>query len=66
MLTSDEEYADDPNAPTENQMRLKRVEIAIRRRGSCHLLMQLDSIAFITDRPQQMHALKDLKSELQS
>ncbi|MBN3729366.1 hypothetical protein [Burkholderia sp. Tr-20390] len=66
MLTNDDEYAGDPNAPTENQMRLKRVETAIRRRGSCHLLMQLDGITFIADRAQQMLALKNLKSELES
>ncbi|KVV07464.1 hypothetical protein [Burkholderia ubonensis] len=66
MPTNDDEYAGDPNAPTENQMRLKRVETAIRRRGSCYLLMQLDGITFIADRAQQMLALKNLKTELES
>ncbi|CAE6794435.1 hypothetical protein R70006_05003 [Paraburkholderia domus] len=63
---NDTDYEIDPNAPTENQSRLKRVETAIRRRASCHLLLKLDEIAFVHDRGAQMLLLKQLKTELAS
>ena len=55
---SDEEL--DPNAPTRNQEKLKRVEMQVRRRGDCELLMQLDELAMTPDRQvaiKGIHAL---------
>jgi hypothetical protein len=63
---SDLDYELDPNAPSENQQRLKRVETAIRRRASCDLLLKLDAIAFVDNRSEQMGMLKELKTELAS
>lgn len=66
MQMNDTELDIDPNAPTENQLKLKRAEVAIRRRGSAALLMRLDEITFVRERPLQMQALQKLKKDLEN
>ncbi len=66
MPTNENRIEDDPNASTENEKRLKRVEIAIRRRVRSDLLLMLDGIAHMNDAGTQMRELKSLKRELES
>jgi hypothetical protein len=54
----------DPNAPTANQVALKRVEAAIRKRADCGLLMQLDAICLLTDPVQIQQELARLTQKI--
>jgi len=64
MPTND--YDLDPNEATENQVKLKRVEMAIRRRGDSDLLMLFDGIAFISDLEARRRAMIELRQKLES
>ena len=66
MQTNELEAFEDPNAATENEKRLKRVETAIRRRVRADLLLKLDGIALIGDKATQMRELLALKRELET
>lgn len=64
MRTSD--FDIDPNEPTENQVKLKRVEVAIRRRADCALTLFFDGIAFIGDPEERRRAMIELRQKLES
>jgi len=64
MPTSDFDPDVNPNAPTANQVALKRVEAAIRKRADCELLMQLDSICLLTDPIQIQRELSRLTQKI--
>jgi len=66
MRTNELVALEDPNAATENEKRLKRVETAIRRRVRADLLLKLDGIALIGDKTTQMRELLVLKRELEN
>lgn len=65
MPTNEVIAVEDPNAATDNEKKLKRVETSIRRRVRADLLMKLDGIALIGDKANQMRALLALKHELE-
>jgi hypothetical protein len=56
----------DPNAPSDNQVKLKRVEVSIRRRADVHLLLFFDGIAFISDPVEKRRAMIELRQKLES
>lgn len=64
MQTSD--FDIDPNDPTDNQIKLKRVEVAIRKRADCALLLLFDGIAFISDPAERRRAMIQLRQKLES
>lgn len=64
MQTSD--FDIDPNDPTDNQIKLKRVEVAIRKRADCALLLLFDGIAFISDPAERRQAMIQLRQKLES
>jgi hypothetical protein len=55
----------DPNAPTDNQVKLKRVEVAIRRRADVHLALFFDGIAFMEPAARR-EAMIELRRKLES
>lgn len=63
-MTSTNEPETDPNEPTSNQAKLKRVETQVRRRGDCELLMQLDEVAMIPDRRAAIQGIQALMQRL--
>ncbi|WP_199031649.1 hypothetical protein [Ralstonia sp. ASV6] len=65
MQTNEVVAVEDPNAATDNEKKLKRVETAIRRRVRADLLMKLDGVALIGDKAKQMRELLALKHELE-
>lgn len=62
MQTND--VVEDPNSPSENQLKLKRVETQVRRRGNCEFLMELDTMAMLSDRRQTIQAIQTLIKKL--
>lgn len=56
----------DPNDPTENQIKLKRVEVSIRRRADANLLLMFDGIAFISDPVEKRRAMIELRQKLEA
>lgn len=56
----------DPNDPTENQIKLKRVEVSIRRRADVNLLLMFDGIAFISDPVEKRRAMIELRQKLEA
>ena len=50
----------DPNAPSAMQMALKRVEIAIRRKGQCEYILALDRICLLKDEASRKQELMKL------
>ncbi|WP_157131292.1 hypothetical protein [Burkholderia pseudomallei] len=47
-------------------MKLKRVEVAIRRRADCDLTLFFDGIAFIADPEERRRAMIELRQKLES
>lgn len=62
---SDYKDDEDPNAPTRNQMALKRVETAIRKHADCDLMLALDGICLLTDPVQIREELGALTRRLE-
>ena len=69
---SDDDFAeigidtDDPNAATQNQLMLKRVESLVRRRGGPELILLLDEIALEKDPARVRRRMLDLKTRLET
>ena len=57
---------DDPNAATQNQFMLKRVESLVRRRGGPELILLLDEIALEKDPARVRRRMLDLKTRLET
>lgn len=56
---------DDPNAPSRNELALKRVEAAIRRRADCELFLLLDGICVEPNASKRMADLTALTKRLE-
>lgn len=56
----------DPNAPTNRQLKLKSVEMQVRRKGDGELVMQLDALAAISDKSQAIAGIQKLMAQLNS
>jgi hypothetical protein len=56
----------DPNNPTETQVKLKRVEVALRRRADCALVLMFDGIPFIPEADERRRAMIELRQKLVS
>lgn len=63
---SDFDLEDDPNAPSATEMALKRVEVAIRKRGDCALLLLLDGICLEPNAAKRMTDLATLTNRLKN
>lgn len=56
---------EDPNAPSERQATLKRVESSIRRHCNCDLFLMLDGISILEDDPTIRGEMVKLKKKLE-
>ena len=63
---NDFDLQDDPNGLSATEMALKRVEIAIRKRGDCALLLQLDGICLEANPTKRMTDLATLTKRLKN
>ncbi|CAG9184182.1 hypothetical protein [Cupriavidus pampae] len=63
-MTQTNEDDVDPNAPTNRQLKLKSVEMQVRRKGDGELVMQLDALAAISDKGQAIDGIQKLMAQL--
>ena len=56
---------ENPNAATQTQMTLKRIERAIRRRHDCSLFLTLDGISMLQDPVKVREALLDVQKRME-
>lgn len=63
---SEFDFQDDPNGLSATEMALKRVEVAIRKRGDCALLLQLDGICLEPNTTKRMADLATLTTRLKN
>lgn len=54
----------DENAPTDRQLKLKSVEMQVRRRGDGKLVMEMDKIAALPDSRAALEGIKGLIGKL--
>lgn len=61
---SDDDFQEDPNAPTERQLLVKTIEQMIRKTGDVYWVMELDQICMLSDESERLRAVLALKDKL--